>query len=353
MLNNNYNNYYMYKEIHEQVSVLPLAIKKNHKYFQEIAETVRVRNIKEIVLVARGSSEHACLIAKYFAEIHTKLRVTMVQPSIITAYNGKVDYSNTLCIGVSQSGGAKDVIRVLEYCKDQGAETVTITNVLGSELSKVGDININNECGKEYCVTATKSFLTQVVILMFIIATIAEDKGLQKIISNFDKSIEEALTYEEQVERFVPMFKDQEGLLIFARGIQFAMGLEIELKFQETCTIDARCYASSDFRHGPIVTSNANKYPALFYIADEHTNKDVIELVDDLHHSKNVPVLVFTDLEEVAKKYHSILIDSNNNYLNSLIINLVLSQLLAFMCSVARGYNPDAPIGVTKNTVTY
>ena len=73
MLNNNYNNYYMYKEIHEQVSVLPLAIKKNHKYFQEIAETVRVRNIKEIVLVARGSSEHACLIAKYFAEIHTKI----------------------------------------------------------------------------------------------------------------------------------------------------------------------------------------------------------------------------------------------------------------------------------------
>lgn len=352
MINQDYNQYYMYKEIHEQSVVVSNAIKKNQKYFQEISEIVNIRNIKEIVLVARGSSEHACLIAKYFAEIHTKLRVTLVQPSIITAYNGKVDYSNTLCIGVSQSGGAKDVIRVLEYCKNQGAETVTITNVLGSELSKVGDININNECGKEFCVTATKSFLTQVVILMYIIATIVDDKDLQKVISKFDKSIEKALSYENQLEKFVPIIKDQEGILLFARGIQFAMGLEIELKFQETCTIDARCYASSDYRHGPIVTSNSNKYPALFYVADKHTNHDIIQLLEEFK-KKNIPVIVFTDIIEIAKNNPSILIESNGNFLNSLIINLVLSQLLTFMCSVARGFNPDSPKGVTKNTVTY
>ena len=132
-----YTSYYMYQEIHEQAKIVVPAINKNQKAFKEIAEIVKLRNIKEIVFVARGSSEHACLLAKYFAEIKTKMRVTMVQPSIITAYEGKVDYSNTLCIAVSQSGGAKDVIRVLEYCKEQGAETVTLTNVRGSRLSKL------------------------------------------------------------------------------------------------------------------------------------------------------------------------------------------------------------------------
>lgn len=353
MLVKPYNSYYMYNEIYEQALVVPNTLKKNHKYFLEIAEIVRVRNIKEIILVARGSSEHACLIAKYIAEIHTKIRVSLVQPSIITAYQGKVDYSNTLCIGVSQSGGALDVIKVMEYCKNQGAETVTITNVPNSALSKVGDINLNNECGVEYCVTATKSFMTQVVLLMAIIAHIADDKEFIKTLSKLDESIKLALSYENQVKQFVSMFKDEKGLLIFARGVQFAMGLEIELKFQETCTIDARCYASSDYRHGPIVTANNNTYPALFYIADKYTNYDSIELIDKMHNDKQMPVLAFTDQSEIADKYPSILIDANNNFINALFMNLVLSQFLTFMCSIARGYNPDAPIGVTKNTVTY
>lgn len=348
-----YQDFYMYQEIHEQASMIPNIIKKNQKYFNEIAEIVKIRNIKEIVFVARGSSEHACLVAKYFAEINTKMRVTMVQPSIITAYQAKVNYSNTLCIGVSQSGGAKDVIRVVEYCKIQGAETLTLTNVQGSELSSIGDINLNNECGKEYCVTATKSFLSQVVILMAMIATIAEDKVLLKTLNQLDKPIEKALTYENQIEKFMPMFKDEDGILLFARGIQFAMGLEIELKLQETCTIDARCYATSDYRHGPIVTLNKKQYPAIFYIADKHTNLDVIELLEDIHFNKHVPVMVFTDREDVANRYPSVLIDAEDNYLEALFINLVLSQLLSFMLSLARGYNPDAPIGVTKNTVTY
>ena len=342
----------MYREIHEQANIISNAIKKNLKYFNEISEIVKLRNIKEIVFVARGSSEHACLIAKYFAEINTKMRVTMVQPSIITVYNGSVDYSNTLCVAVSQSGGAKDVIRVLEYCKEQGAETVTLTNVKESELSYLGDINMNNECGKEYCVTATKSFLSQVVILMYLIATIAENNNLQKRISHFDQYITRALSYEDQIDQFVPFIKDEEGLLIFARGIQFAMGLEIELKLQETCTIDARCYSTSDYRHGPIVTANANKYPALFFVADPFTNKDVYQLMKDMH-QKGVEVIVFTDVKEIANNFPSILIDSDGDYLNALIMNLVLSQILSFKCSIARGYNPDAPIGVTKNTVTF
>lgn len=348
-----YTSYYMYQEIHEQAKIVVPAINKNQKAFKEIAEIVKLRNIKEIVFVARGSSEHACLLAKYFAEIMTKMRVTMVQPSIITAYEGKVDYSNTLCIAVSQSGGAKDVIRVLEYCKEQGAETVTLTNVRGSRLSKLGDININNECGKEFCVTATKSFLSQVVILMALIASIAEDKALLNTLLNLDKTIEKALTYEDEVKKFVPMLKDEEGVLIFARGLHFPLGLEIELKLQETCTIDARCYSSSDYRHGPIVTSNLKQNPCIFYVADKHTNHDVVDLIEDLHLKHGHPVMVFTDIKEIADKYPSILIDAHNNYIEALFMNLVLSQLLSFMLSLERGFNPDEPIGVTKNTVTY
>ena len=70
-------------------------------------------------------------------------------------------------------------------------------------------------------------------------------------------------------------------------------------------------------------------------------------------HQKGVEVIVFTDVKEIANNFPSILIDTDGDDLNALIMNLVLSQILSFKCSIARGYNPDAPIGVTKNTVTY
>lgn len=349
----NYTDYYMYQEIYQQAQNTRDLLIENHDLFAEIATIVNVRKIEEILLIGRGSSEHACLIAKYLGEIHTSLRINLALPSIITTYNGKVNYSNLLCIAVSQSGGAEDVAEVLEYCKNQGAITVTLTNVQGSMLSTKGQFNLNNKCGIEYGVTATKSFTTQVVNLLAIIAHVARSAYLLEALSKIDQSIEYAYTFEDQIKNFVPVFSNSDHMLIIARGIHFAMGQEIELKIQETCTMDARCYASSDYWHGPIVVANKLKYPALFFIADNDTNFCPTKLLHKMYSNDMDKVLVMTNSQEIASKYPSIYIKENVDSMQTMFINLVLSQFLAFFCSVERGYNPDAPDGVTKNTVTH
>ena len=45
---------------------------------------------------------------------------------------------------------------------------------------------------------------------------------------------------------------------------------ETELKIQETSYLDARCYGSADYRHGPIATAQ-RFVPYLFFLADEKT----------------------------------------------------------------------------------
>lgn len=348
-----HNDFHMYQEIHQQAQNVLEALKYNDKEFNKIANVVKERGIEEVLLVGRGSSEHACLVAKYLGEIHTTLRINLALPSIITAYKGHVNYSKTLCIAVSQSGGAEDVAEVLDYCKNQGAYTVTLTNVEGSMLSLRGDVNLNNRCGIEYCVTATKSFTTQIVNLLAIIAYATNNEYLLTSLSRINKAIEYAYALEHDLEQFVPTFSTVDHMMIFARGIHFAMGLEIELKLQETCTMAARCYASSDYWHGPIVVANKLKYPALFYIADIDTNYCPIKLLDKLYQEDKSKVLVLTNSIEIAKSYPSIYIDERFNSIETLFINLVLSQFLAFFCSIKRGYNPDTPSGVTKNTITY
>lgn len=348
-----HTDYYMYQEIHQQAQNVRDVLRENHELFVEIAEKVKTRKIEEILLIGRGSSEHACLIAKYLGEIHSSMRINLALPSIITIYKGKVDHSKSLCIAVSQSGGAEDVAEVLEHFKKQGALTVTLTNVEGSMLSTKGHINLNNRCGIEYGVTATKSFTTQVVNLMAIIAYATMNDYLLESLKRIDHSIEYALQRESQIEKYVPIFSKTDHMLIFARGLHFAMGQEIELKIQETCTMDARSYASSDYWHGPIVVANKLKYPALFYIADKDTNFCPTNLLDKMYVNNKEKVVVLTNKVELTSKYPSIYIDEMFDATQTMFINLVLSQFLAFFCSIERGYNPDIPEGVTKNTVTH
>ncbi len=347
-----YKNTIMWDEIFQQPQAIKHAIERNADQIAEIAKAVKARKIKHLVLIARGSSEHACFVAKYVAEINTELYVSMVQPSIFTAYHGKVDYGDALCVALSQSGGARDVAKVLLACKEKGALTATLTNVRGSVLGDLGDYNLNNECGPELCVTATKSFMTQVIFLIALINAIAPSDKLTAFLSQADQAATHALSLSDQIEKHLALFEKEDHMMIFARGISFAMGLEAELKIQETCTLDARCYAVSDYLHGPIVTANPN-IPALFYVFDEHTDQDTIQLLNKLKHEKNVDVLVITNHSDLAEQSNSILIDTKQEELNGVIIGMMLSQMLACQLSVKRGYNPDAPIGVTKNTVTF
>jgi len=342
----------MWKEIFQQPQAIRDAIDRNFSELQSIAQEVNKRKIKHLVFIGRGSSEHACFIAKYVAEIHTELHVSMVQPSIFTAYHGKVNYGDALVVALSQSGGAKDVAKVVLACQEQGALTVTLTNVRGSVLSDLGDYNLNNECGPELCVTATKSFMTQLIFLIALINAISPTKELTHFLNQADQPAKQALALSDQIRKYVSLFASHDHMLIFGRGLGFAMGMEAELKIQETCTLDARCYATSDYVHGPIVTADP-KVPALFYAFDEHINGDVIELLDKLHHEKGIEALVITNQPEVAEHHRSILIDTQGEPLNGVIIGMMLSQMLACQMSIHRGYNPDAPIGVTKNTVTY
>lgn len=343
----------MWQEIGEQPLVIRKTIERNQGTLKKIAERVKERKIRTIVLVGRGSSEHANQVGKYLFETYCGMVTSIATPSVVTKYDGKIRLSETLTIGVSQSGGARDVYEVMKKCEDEGGVCVSITNERDSLMSDTGDFYLNCECDKEESITATKSYMAQVTLLLALASYISENQSLLEVLDYVPTMIENSLQLEDQIRSIIPLFRNTDRILILARGLLYAVGLESELKIQETSYVDARCYASSDYQHGPIATTN-RFVPTLFFVADEKTDEDTLNLRKQMVKEKKISSVVVTNNKRVFEEVDvGIQLPSDGfGNISAMYSCIVFSQMFACLLSIARGYNPDEPVGVSKKTVT-
>ena len=63
----------MWREVHEQPEIIRHVIDVNLPIIENICKEVDNRNISKVLLVGRGSSEHALLVGKYAFEVYTVL----------------------------------------------------------------------------------------------------------------------------------------------------------------------------------------------------------------------------------------------------------------------------------------
>lgn len=343
----------LWLEIHQQPQAIRDSLMINRPILRAIAKEVYHRNITTVVLVGRGSSDHANLVARYLFEIYTPMIVSIGAPSVITAYQGLVDYSKVLMVGVSQSGGAKDVFEMMDICHKQGGLVVSITNQRESLMTTTGSYAINNECGPETSITAAKSYITQLTLLSALVAEISGDEHLLGEIDRLADTVEDALGLEDQVQAIIPSYRDVRKVLLFGRGLLSALTMETELKIQETCYLDARAYASSDYRHGPIASTELF-VPTLFFIADKKTDYCPLDLFTRLKREFQVFACVVTNKPELVPEADLLIIlPPHCDGLRAVFASAVVSQMFACLLSISRGYDPDNPVGVTKNTVTF
>lgn len=342
----------LWKEIHQQADCVKECLQYNIPIIQQIADEVKQRNIKNIVFAARGSSDHAAQVAKYIFEIYTDMFVTISAPSTVTCYHSKASYHDALLIGISQSGGAQDVYQVMKKCVDDGGLCVSITNEPGCLMSTIGHYRMNNHCGEETSITAAKSYITQLTILIALAAYISQEKELLDLLDELPEIIHQAYTLEDQVKKIIPLFRNTEHLMLFGRGLLYGLVQESELKIQETSYLDARCYGASDYQHGPIATA-LRFVPTIFFIADKQTNESIIQLHQRLKDERKIFSLIVSNDEKITKLADaSILIPHEYDGLKAVFVCAVISQMFACLLSLSRGYNPDSPEGVSKHTVT-
>ncbi len=216
----------MWKEINETPRIFGEIKAKNKSVMQELVATIKNSDATNFVAAARGTSDHALVFFKYVLEINSKYTVGLSAPSVVTLYNGKINYSNSIVIGCSQSGKAADVLEVIKKGNEQGAITIAVTNDLDSPMAKEAKFHLYCSAGLESSVAATKTFSSQLFIMLWLASELSENKENLLFLKNLKGEIENIIPQIDNLTtKYSEKFKDMKSGFVLSRGMTYPIAL--------------------------------------------------------------------------------------------------------------------------------
>ena len=124
------------------------------------------KKIKQVQIIACGTSFNAGLVAKYWFEDIAKIPCN-VEVASEYRYRNPIILDDTLFITLSQSGETADTLEALKTAKkiNRKIDTLCICNSAESSLTRESALTFLTHAGPEIGVASTKAFTTQLVAL--------------------------------------------------------------------------------------------------------------------------------------------------------------------------------------------
>ena len=354
--------FFMHKEIHEQISTIPNTINGRVKNGKVLLQGLsdywdKIESADKIYITACGTSWHAGLIGKNFIERFANIPVHVEYASEFR-YNHTLIDSKTVVIAVSQSGETADTLAAIKKANNEGALTVGICNIAGSSVSRQTDCGIYTRCGHEVGVASTKAFTAQIVILYLLALKLAQSKN---IISNaalkrhldYEKSINQiksVFKQESKIKKIAMKYKQAKDFLYLGRGLNFPVALEGALKLKEISYIHAEGYPAAEMKHGPIALIDKDM-PSVFIAPKDKTYEKIISNIQEIK-SRKGKIIIITDskndkvLKELANDL--IVVPKTNHYAFIILASIVL-QLLAYHIALGKKLDVDQPRNLAKS----
>ncbi|MBW4694804.1 MAG: isomerizing glutamine--fructose-6-phosphate transaminase [Lyngbya sp. HA4199-MV5] len=374
--------HFMLKEIYEQPEVvrrcLAAYLKPDWASVQDSTAPSSLFNlplpeqifttVAEIQIVACGTSRHAGLVAQYWLEqlvgIPTRVRSAS---EFVSAPFPLI--ANTLTIAVTQSGETADTLAAVAVAKKRSQSEASsqswligITNQSESSLAKAVDYTLPTLAGAEIGVAATKTFLSQLVVLFCLALEFALRRralSVQQVMPLIDAlrslpdQIEILLKQQhEAIQTTSLTFAEVSGCIVLGRGINHAIALEGALKLKETTYIHAEGYAGGEFMHGPIALLDVTV--PVIVIAPEGTVYDSMLANAQKAKSNGAPLIGITNAatQDDRVVFDYALIVPAIDELLSPFLTVIPLQLLAYSIALQRGLDVDRPRNITKTLVT-
>tara|TARA_B100001173_G_scaffold62140_1_gene52396 strand:- start:36 stop:1871 length:1836 start_codon:yes stop_codon:yes gene_type:complete len=354
--------YFMHKEIHEQINTIPNTINGRVKNGSILLQGLsdhwnKIESAEKIYITACGTSWHAGLIGKNFIERFANIPVHVEYASEFR-YNHTLIDSKTVVIAISQSGETADTLAAISKANDHGALTMGICNVAGSSVSRETECGIYTRCGHEVGVASTKAFTSQIVILYLLALKFAESKKIMSKASlkrhlDYKKSINKIKSVfkkENSIKKIAMKYKKSKDFLYLGRGLNFPVALEGALKLKEISYIHAEGYPAAEMKHGPIALIDKDM-PSVFIAPKDKTYDKIISNIQEIK-SRKGKIIIITDsandkiLNELANDL--IVVPKTNHYAFVILATIVL-QLLAYHIAIGKKINVDQPRNLAKS----
>ena len=352
----------MRREIEAVPDVVARLVAEGMPEIESAAAAIRAADPGWVSLVARGTSDHAAIHLRYLIETELGIPAGMAAPSTVTIYGAQLRWRGGLVIAVSQSGRSPDIVAVLDAARAGGAVTVAIVNDAESPLAAAADHVIDCRAGEELSVAATKSYVAQLAAGAALVAALAPSPALGVALPELPALLRSSLATAAAVidddAPIVAEFAASERSIVIGRGFEFPTALEIALKLKETSRLFAEGYSAADFSHGPVVLTGP-EVPILAIRPDGRMGPLVDEGIEAALATGSVPWIVGGSGVEDAllpgqdpERVLSLPLPRDLPEALVSLATILPGQLLAEAVARRRGYDPDAPPGLRKVTLT-
>lgn len=306
---------------------------------------------REVLFVARGSSDNATVYARYLLEVHARRRAGFIAPSVATHYGTDLDLSDTVVVAVSQSGETDEIVEAERWASRCGARTIAVTNHGESSLADVADIVMVTRAGTERAVPATKSHTAQLSAMAVLATALAPDPTfldaeLDRVPGEVDRLLTERAGVDEAVARLALPGEE----IVTGRGLVFGTAREIALKIEETCLRPVRGLSYADLRHGPIAVVDPDLDAVLVAPVDGPVADGMRELATDLR-NRGVRATIGIGGNEAFAAACDVAVPGPRLTEAAAPLALVVpGQLIVESLCRELGLDPDAPRGLKKVT---
>ena len=350
--------HFMIKEIHEQPETLRNTLRMQDHYLDLL--TTFLDRANEVFLVACGTSYHACLAASYMFSKLAFLPTYPVYASEFIEQHGKSVNIDSTILAVSQSGETADTIAAVTCAQQRAATILSLTNVIGSTLTRISRVYIGTQAGPEIGVAATKTFTSQLSVLAQLALKLAKKRGkvsqdeIDSLEDNLEKLPEIAdtivKTQEEKIKQIAHKYKDSKVFFFLGRGISTATAFEGRLKLMEIAYIPSIAFPAGESKHGPISLIE-NGFPVVFVCPKDDCHKTLIGNIMEMK-ARGAHIIAIIeegdkDIKSLAEEY--VEVPKGIPSVLSPIPFVVPLQLLAYYVSLEKGFNPDMPRNLAKS----
>jgi glutamine---fructose-6-phosphate transaminase (isomerizing) len=318
------------------------------------------KNIKQILIVACGTSYNAGLVAKYWIEDIAKIPCN-VEVASEYRYRRPILLDNTLFVTLSQSGETADTIEALKAAKKINTTTksLSISNSPESSLTRLSDLTFLTHAGPEIGVASTKAFTTQLVSLALLLCSIGklknninkkQEKEIVVGLKKLPRLIHEALLQETQIKELANQFKDKNSALFLGRGTMHAIAMEGALKLKEISYIHAEAYPAGELKHGPIALIDKDM-PVIAIAPNDELLEKLKSNLQEVK-SRGSQMIVFEDENSKVQSMDAmevIPITSNLGRITAPIIFTIPLQLLSYHVALEKGTDVDKPRNLAKS----
>ncbi|MHB0886311.1 MAG: glutamine--fructose-6-phosphate transaminase (isomerizing) [Bacillota bacterium] len=359
--------HFMRKEIHEQPKAFRDTLtgrvapdRKSVKLDELTLTPAKIKGLKKVIITAAGTAYHAGLVGKYLFEKLARVAVEVDLASEYRYRNPILDPKENLVIVVSQSGETADTLAAMRESRARGVHALTITNVVGSSVSREADDVIYTRAGPEIAVASTKAYTTQILVLTLLAVHFGQIRGTldeakaQKVLSELvelPRKAQDILAHEETIAEFARKCAAWKDVFFIGRGLDYAVSLEGALKLKEISYIHAEAYAAGELKHGTLALV-VEGVPVIALSTQRELREKMISNIREVKARDAYVLGIATEGSGADEmKHHSdqVIAIPETDGLVAPALAVIPLQLLAYHAAVARGCDVDKPRNLAKS----